>query len=439
MNTASRRAFLRSAAIGGAAVGCGKFGLGLGLPPVSAAEAESVRAGVRFHPDIEPLVQLLEETPREKLVEKVAAKIRQGATYRDVLAALLLAGVRNVQPRPSVGFKFHAVLVVQSLHLTSLASAKADRWLPVFWGLDYFKHAQAQDVREGDWTMGPVQESAVPPAEKAADALRHSLDQWDEAAADAAVAALVRAAKPEAVFDLLFRYAARDFRSIGHKAIFAANAHRTLNLIGWQHAEPVLRSLVYAMLQHEGDNPAQRDAPADLPGRRNLEAARQLPADWAAGKPDPAATTQLLAALRDGSEKEAAEQTIALLRRGAGVASLWDGLAAGAAELLLRQPGIVSLHAVTTTNALYYAWRHSRDDATRRFVLLQNAAFLPMFREAMGGRGRLADRRIDQLQPAASPGGRRAPTRSWRKSARIRCRPWARRSSTWRRAARPVH
>jgi hypothetical protein len=33
-----------------------------------------------------------------------------------VLAALLLAGVRNIQPRP-VGFKFHAVLVVNSAHL----------------------------------------------------------------------------------------------------------------------------------------------------------------------------------------------------------------------------------------------------------------------------------------------------------------------------------
>ena len=81
-----------------------------------------------------------------------------------MLAALLLAGVRNVQPRPSVGFKFHAVLVVNSAHLASLGSPDTDRWLPIFWALDHFKSSQAQDVREGNWTMGPVDESAVPPA-----------------------------------------------------------------------------------------------------------------------------------------------------------------------------------------------------------------------------------------------------------------------------------
>jgi len=58
-------------------------------------------------------VRLIEDTPREKLLEEVAARIKKGLSYREVLAGLLLAGVRNVQPRPSVGFKFHAVLVVK--------------------------------------------------------------------------------------------------------------------------------------------------------------------------------------------------------------------------------------------------------------------------------------------------------------------------------------
>ena len=53
------------------------------------------------------------------------ARVRKGAAYRDVLAALFLAGVRNVQPRPSVGHKFHAVLVVNSAHLASLSSPDA--------------------------------------------------------------------------------------------------------------------------------------------------------------------------------------------------------------------------------------------------------------------------------------------------------------------------
>jgi hypothetical protein len=74
--------------------------------------------------------------------------------------------------------------------------------------------------------------------------------------------------------------------------------------------------------------------------------------------------------------------------------SVWDAVFSGAAELLMRNPGIVSLHAVTCTNALHYAWHHCGEDETRRFILLQAASFLPLFRRSG------SDVRIDQLEPA---------------------------------------
>ena len=65
-------------------------------------------------------------------------------------------------------------------------------------------------------------------------------------------------------------------------------------------------------------------------------------------------------------------------------ASVWDGLFLRAGELLMRQPGIVGLHCVTSINALHFGYQHaSGNDETRRFLLLQAAAFLPMFRETM--------------------------------------------------------
>src|SRR6185436_19679176 len=120
---------------------------------------------VRLHPDIEPLVRLLEDTSRERVLEEVATRLKRGLSYRELLAALLLAGVRNIQPRP-VGFKFHAVLVVHSAHLASLASPDSDRWLPIFWAIDQFKSSQAADVKEGDWTLAPIDEPSVPPAHR---------------------------------------------------------------------------------------------------------------------------------------------------------------------------------------------------------------------------------------------------------------------------------
>ena len=131
------------------------------LPSLQAAESKIPSNFVRFSSDIEPLVRLLEETPRARLLEEVAQRIKNGTSYREVLSSLFLAGVRNIQPRP-VGFKFHAVLVVNSAHLASLNSPDSDRWLPIFWALDYFKSSQARDVSEGDWTLPSVDERLVP-------------------------------------------------------------------------------------------------------------------------------------------------------------------------------------------------------------------------------------------------------------------------------------
>ncbi len=114
----SRRQFLKTLSLSGA----------LCIPFQAAAQTPKA---VPFRSEIEPLVRVLETTPRERLLEDLGRRVRQGLDYKQLLAALLLAGIRNVQPR-LVGFKFHAVLVVHSVHLASRFSPQSDRWLPIF-------------------------------------------------------------------------------------------------------------------------------------------------------------------------------------------------------------------------------------------------------------------------------------------------------------------
>jgi hypothetical protein len=331
----------------------------------------------------------------------VAGKIKSGTTYREVLGALLLAGVRNIQPRP-VGFKFHAVLVVNSAHLAAQNSPDSDRWLPIFWALDQFKSSQAQDVKEGNWTMPLVDEKAVPPAEKARSMFEAAMDRWDEAQTDVAVAGLARTAGAQELFDVFARYGARDFRDIGHKAIYVSNSWRTLQNIGWQHAEPVLRSLAYALLECGGTNPAESNQEADLPGRLNDELLKTIRAGWQVGEVKREATDEMLAVLREGDWRAASQKVVDLLNREVAPQSVWDAIFQHSAEMLMRRPGIVSLHACTTTNAMHYAHQHTFNDETRRFLLLQNAAFLTMFRDRGGVKEGVA---IDQFEGAeGSPG-----------------------------------
>jgi hypothetical protein len=393
-----RRSFLKATSSAGVLTALGSFRFLSRLPTVCAAEAAIDSQMVRLHSEIEPLVRLLEDTPRNRVLEEVAARIQRGLSYRELLAALFLAGVRNVQPRP-VGFKFHAVLVINSAHLASLASPDRERWLPIFWAIDQFKSSQAADVREGNWTMGPVDEAAVPPDHRAREAFIDAMDNWDEAAADAAVTGFARTAGANELFDVFCRYGARDFRDIGHKAIFVANSFRTLEVIGWHHAEPVLRSLAYALLDRgrTQENPAKADLAPDRPFRQNLGNMKQVREDWLSGKPSAEASADLHQAIRTGGADDASAVTLKLLNAGVAPQSIFDALFQAAGELLMQAPGILSLHATTFTNAIHYAWHRTQSDETRRLLLLQNAALLPLFR----GDRKDSGLHIDTLEPLA--------------------------------------
>src|SRR5262245_25370739 len=359
----NRRSFLTSAAGAGAVAAVGDFAFLNGLPPLSAQQVQAPRNLVQNSPEIEPLVRLIEDTERNQLLERVAERIRSGASYQEVLAALMLAGVRGIQPRP-VGFKFHAVMVVNSAHLASQAAVDRDRWLPLFWSLDNFKSAQATNQREGDWRMAPVNEGQLPAAHQARQRFVEAMDNWNEEGADRAIAVLARTAGAADVMELFWKYGSRDFRSIGHKAIFAAGAWRVLQTIGWRHSEPILRSLAYAMLAHEAGNPAQRDDAADRPWRDNQARAGRIRAAWQSGRATRDAAVDLLGTLRTCNAAEGSERIVDMLNREISPASLWDGLFLTAGELLMRQPGIVGLHTLTTINAMYYGYQASQSDTT---------------------------------------------------------------------------
>jgi hypothetical protein len=238
----------------------------------------------------------------------------------------------------------------------------------------------------------------VPKASQARQAFIDAMDAWDEPAADAAAAAIARTMGRDQAFDLFARYGCRDWRDIGHKAIYTANSFRTLDAIGWQHAEPVLRSLAYALLKYDGENPSKTDAAPDKPGRRNADLARQIRPEWMDGKPSPEASAHLLEVFRTASPDESCDAVVKALSAGIAPQSIFDATLTASGELLMRHSGIVALHSVTSSNALRYAYQAAGDPQTRLMLLLQNAAFVPLFRAAAG---KLSDAKVEQFQARA--------------------------------------
>lgn len=391
-----RRRFLGSVpAIG--FVGLGGAGL-VGISPATAAEMELNPTDVQFRPEIEPVVRWIEETPRDSILEGAATKIKDGWSYQTMMAGVFLAGIRDIKPRP-VGYKFHAVMAINSAHILAQAAALEDRLLPLFWALDNFKSSQAQDVKEGDWTLAAVDEAHVPNPSQAKAAFVEAMDAWDSEKADAAVAAFCRSHGAAEVMEAFWRYGVRDQRNIGHKAIFTAQCWRTLQVIGWQHAEPVLRSLAFGVLDLQND---ARKGPVG-PFEQNLENARRIREGWAVGKHDAEVSRSLLEALRTASPEEASSEVVKHLNAGVATGTLWDGIILAGAELLMRGPGIASLHATTSLNALHYTFNASGDDTTRKLALLQAAGWVPMFRGRVNSNSSLKIDAIEPITDAADP------------------------------------
>jgi hypothetical protein len=329
------------------------------------------------------LLKLLEDSPRERLPRELVRLIHGGLRYEDLLAALASAATRNVQPYPDVGFKYHSVMMLRSIHLTTQHLTAPDKWLPVIWAVDYFKDTQAQEQAGSGWHMPAPVLTKTENSEAARQSLIAALDKWDREAADAAIVRYAQSARPDEIFALLFAYGMRDLREIGHKAITVSNAHSLVTVFaGGPQTEPILRSTVAALLNSEGEpDPATHDLAPDRPWRLNRERLQQIPRSWKQGHDDPAARADLRAALYRVSTGDAGKAVVEILRRGVSPDTIWQVLFDTAAELLMHEPGIVPVHAQTSANALHYAYRTSNDEPTQQLALLQCAAFVAMFRQ----------------------------------------------------------
>src|SRR5258708_30674303 len=110
-----------------------------------------------------------------------------------------------------------------------------------------------------------------------------------------------------------------------------ANACRTLQAIGWQHAEPVLRSLVSSLLDFAREQQMNGYALDDQCYPANLKRVKgsfsRLGDIWSAGPADAASTRGILAAIREATPDEAcADASSRLIKGEASAAAVWDAV-----------------------------------------------------------------------------------------------------------------
>lgn len=375
----SRRRFVQQAS------GIAALGLADWFSTRAVADGENPPAseGIRFSEELEPLVRLIEEVPREECAEKLAEKLKGGLSYRRLLSAAFLAAIRK---RDSA----HAVYLMHSAHQTSLDLPQDQRLLPLFWAIDHFKWQQLSSPGP---SLPPLT-GALPSGEKAAADFHDAMKRLDSDHAEKAIVALARYQGRRQAMELLWHYGCRDCGAIGHRAIALTSCRRVLEAIGWEHAEPVLRFVVRDLMGE------------DRYYRANVSRAEKLweklPFGWASGEAQAEATREMFALMRQGKSEEASESAGRQLADGVGGQAIWDAVHVAAAEMLILHPGDVgmggrALHVNTAANALHYAFLTSVSPQTRLLILLQAVAWVGDFVHAQLGAENLAETKPTDL------------------------------------------
>ncbi len=302
--------------------------MGLAAPSESGADG-----GLTFGP-LEPLVDLMQETPVDRLLPALVEQLRKGTELKTLLAAAALANARTFGGEDYVGF--HTMMALAPAYHMSTELPEAQRPLPVLKVL----YRNAKRIQEHGGRKGEVLQSVEPDATESkgspADQLRDAVHQKDVARAERIFAARVRHSPDEAFNDLL--------ETVGeapevHRVVLPYRAWDLLGLIGREQAHTLLRQSVRYCVRNESWASTGKVAHARTVLPRLFDEYHL--ADRAPGnrEADDAWVERISQAIFRASPELAAETAAAALANGIRPADVGQAVSLAANQLILRDAG----------------------------------------------------------------------------------------------------
>ncbi len=327
----TRREFLSDIGRGAvvAAVGL-DVALDLGVSSAPASDApETLSFGA-----LEPLVCLMQETPADRLLPALTARLASGTDLRRLVAAGALANARTFGGEDYVGF--HTLMALAPAFHMAGELPSAARPLPVFKVL--FRNTRR--IQEHGGRSGEVLHPVVPrsPGEvrEGREDLREAVRGRDMDAAERAFATLARSSTDDALNDLL--YTVEDATEV-HRVVLPYRAWDLLGIIGMEQAHTLLRQSVrYCVKAESWPKSAARDEPRSILPRL-LEEHHLLdrtPGDREAGD---AWVDELSQGIFQSTPEQAAGAAAAALAEGISPESVGEAISLAANQLVLRDHG----------------------------------------------------------------------------------------------------
>ncbi|MEX0611765.1 MAG: hypothetical protein WD738_00905 [Pirellulales bacterium] len=333
MNSRTRREFLEDVGRGMLVASLGSAAaLELGLAPCVAEEASR---RLTFG-NLEPLVSLMQETPTEKLLPLLVAKLKSGIELKTLVSSAALANARAFGGQDYTGY--HTFMALMPAYRMSGELPSNRQALPVLKVL-YRNSSRIQEQQAGQRdALHHVDAAELIEPGRGGELLRDAVRAVDRNGAEARFAAIAAGPASEA-FDQL-QLVVQDEANV-HRVVLAWRAWAMLELSGEQFAHTLLRQSVQFcvdseqnMRDHQHPTPAVREV---LP--RLLDEHRLLSKSLGDRKAEDGWVEQLAHAIFSGAREQAADATAAALAEGFAPEAVGEAISMAANLLVLHDPG----------------------------------------------------------------------------------------------------
>jgi len=286
--------------------------------------------------DLEPLVSFLQETPADKLLPKVAEKLKSGTDLKTFVSAAALANARAFGGEDYIGF--HTLMALAPAYKMANDETKAERRaLPVMKVLvRNSARLQALGGKKAE-VLKPVEAGKLAPDKSGGEQLRAAVRSKDMAASEATFAALA-AGKPEDALNALL-FAVDDATEV-HRVVLVSRAWDLINFVGTERAHTLLRQSVHYCVKSESNpNAAKQGQEVRELLPKLLDDHKLLGMKPGMKSADDAWVEKFANTLFAASGSQAAGAVAAALAEGISADAVGEALSLAANQLVLRDEG----------------------------------------------------------------------------------------------------
>lgn len=330
MIASNRREFLADVGRGMLAASLGGALAGeLGLSPAWAKE--DLKTRVTFG-ELEPLVDLMQQTTPEKLLPQLVEKLKAGEDLKTLTCAAAFANARAFGGNDYTGY--HTFMALGPAYQMSLESPAEKRALPVLKVI----YRNASRIQATGHATNDTLQTVVAAAAADSQHLRDAIHRVSYPDAESVFAAMAAGTSSEAFEHL--QWAVMEEVDV-HRVVLAWRAWSMLSLAGQEHAHTLLRQSVRFCVQSEEylstKNRPRSDIRTLLP---KLLDEHKLVATSLGKKPlDDSAFEKLVQTIYSSSRQQAAEATAAALAEGIDPEVIGEATSLAANQLVLHDPG----------------------------------------------------------------------------------------------------